>query len=74
MTYKAFINHFNISTPERHTLSFTLFKLIINHVNAVFIGGVITYLRKTKMKTSIILLGLTSLFASSVFAGGTFGG
>ncbi|EJG0650528.1 TPA: hypothetical protein KDX74_003524 [Vibrio parahaemolyticus] len=26
------------------------------------------------MKKSIILLGLTSLFASSVFAGGTFGG
>ncbi|WP_216606345.1 hypothetical protein, partial [Vibrio kanaloae] len=46
MSYKAFINHFNISTSERHTLSFTLFKLIINHVNAVFIGGVITYLRK----------------------------
>nr|WP_025534391.1 hypothetical protein [Vibrio parahaemolyticus] len=26
------------------------------------------------MKKSIILLGLTSLFTSSVFAGGTFGG
>ena len=53
MPYKAFINHFNISTPERHTLSFTLFKLIINHVNAAFIDGVITYLRKNNEKGSI---------------------
>ncbi|CAH7082169.1 hypothetical protein VCHA29O37_50254 [Vibrio chagasii] len=40
--YKIF-NQFHLAG---HNLSLTLFKLIINHVNAVFIGGVITSLRK----------------------------